>query len=144
MHELLKRRILEFLKQEKLSIPALEKKACLKTNVLRNIIYDSSKNPSLETLLKVSDVLGVSVDYLLRPESLEVKDQQDIILAKSVFNYVMNWLLTKKCDIKIETIFQICLETYKYSKETNNNVVDTKFANWKLENFRIPNNLQEK
>ena len=133
MHQSFKKKILAFLEKEKISMAALERQAGLKVNTLRNVMYDKSKNPSLETILKLSNALEVSIDYLLRPNIEEIALHEDLFLSKEVFDYVTNWIISHKPRMSMKKFFPVCEEIYEYSKKTGNNKLDKTFANFQLE-----------
>ena len=135
MHQSVKKKILSFLQREGISIANLEKKAGLKINTLRNIMYDKSKNPSLETIIKLSDALQVSIDYLIRPNEENLELHKDLFLSKEVFDYVSCWLVANKADFDMEKVFIACDEIYNYARKTGSKHIDKKFATYHLENL---------
>ena len=54
-------------KQRKKVVDVYEATGVSKTT-LTNLYYERTKNPEAETLLKIADYLGVTLDELLKPE----------------------------------------------------------------------------
>lgn len=55
-------------KQRKKVVDVYEATGISKTT-LTSLYYERTKNPEAETLLKIADYLGVTIDELLKPEN---------------------------------------------------------------------------
>lgn len=77
-------RIKKIAKKRKMSLLELNEKAKLG----KNVIYGwKTKDPNTESLKKVADVLGVSVDYLLGKENPSHKRTVDLADEDAIFTY---------------------------------------------------------
>lgn len=77
-------RIKEIAKKRKMSLLELNEKAKLG----KNVIYGwKTKDPNTESLKKVANVLGVSIDYLLGKENPTHKREVDIDDDDVIFTY---------------------------------------------------------
>lgn len=77
-------RIKKIAKKRKMSLLELNEKAKLG----KNVIYGwKTKDPNTESLKKVADVLGVSVDYLLGKENPSQKREADLADDDVIFTY---------------------------------------------------------
>lgn len=56
------------LAQKRLKLSDLEKPTGLSNSTLNALYYERTKNPTLETLKKIADYLGVTIDELLTVE----------------------------------------------------------------------------
>ena len=53
-------------KEKDLTQDALAKKTDIPYKTLAKIEIDVIKNPSLQTIIKIADCLGITIDYLMR------------------------------------------------------------------------------
>ena len=60
----LKRKIIEYIQEYDIATSAFEKKAGVGNAVVNRILDDTVKNPGIETILKIADVLNCSLDEL--------------------------------------------------------------------------------
>lgn len=77
-------RIKKIAKKRKMSLLELNEKAKLG----KNVIYGwKTKDPNTESLKKVANVLGVSVDYLLGKENSSHKREVDLADENTILTY---------------------------------------------------------
>lgn len=120
-----------------ISVSALEKKAGLSANSLRNILKGSSQNPSIETILAISKVLQISLDDLtgsnlsssLSGINKLSKHEWNPILYKEATVSVIDQALLINPKTSIEEVMYLIEETYIYSLEKNKKI-DNSFVNW--------------
>ena len=112
-----------------------------KTGLSKSLIHKTltiTDNPGIYTISKIAKALNCSIDELLgneqtKPHSYNYKID-NIILLKTVTEYINQKLLTKKIEFNIDIFFQCIFEIYKYSVERNeNNKIDVNFAEWYIE-----------
>ena len=134
----LKQNIVAIAKQKGLSIRKLERDAGLHKNFISNFVHDKSKNPGIESIIKISGVLNVSIDKLVGKEP--VSNICDLaILRKHIFFDVVNYLLTtiqakQKRQLKLEKFFNAVCEVYVFSLKKD--AFDKEFADWFV-NFQL-------
>lgn len=122
--DILRQELLSYLETHNISASALEKKAQLKTGTLRNIIYQNSKNPTADTLAKLSHTMGLSIDQLLKgkgasilvPETLSETEKDSFELLVQIMGFLVQhntekWPISDLLDLTKE-IFNYCT-TYK-------------------------------
>ncbi|MBP9777388.1 MAG: helix-turn-helix transcriptional regulator, partial [Alphaproteobacteria bacterium] len=63
---ILKEKIIDYMKEKKLSIAALERQAGLSIHSIRNILKDRIKNPSAQSLQIIAETLECSLDDLIQ------------------------------------------------------------------------------
>src|SRR3990170_7084578 len=128
----LKQNIVAIAKQKGLSIRKLERDAGLHTNFISNFLHDKSKNPGIESIIKIASVLGVSIDELISGESRN-KTYDLVLTRKDIFLEAVNYLLkayeTKQNDkLKLEKFFSAIYEVYMFSLKKDS--FDKEFADW--------------
>ena len=111
----------------------------MKRNAIYNILQDKSKNPTIENIIKIADELNCSIDELLgREEHLKnyIKNYRSEIeyigklfdeIQATVSKYIKDNNIHK---ISLGDIIYIIEKIYEYSKNTNDQVLDEKFALW--------------
>jgi transcriptional regulator with XRE-family HTH domain len=130
MQPLLKENILSLTKQKGLSIRRLEREAGLHLNFVSNLLADKSKNPGIESIIKIAEVLNVSIDELIGKEP-EHKTYDLTITRKDIFSEVVNYLLTAihgKKNFTLEKFSHAICEVYKFSLKKES--FDKEFADW--------------
>jgi len=132
MQNQLKQNIITIIKQKGLSVRRLERDAGLHKNFISNFLYDKSKNPGIESIIKIASVLGVSIDELIgRTPGSKTYDLD--IARKDIFLDVVNYLLrgyeTRQNDkLKLEKFFNAIYEIYMFSLKKDS--FDKEFADW--------------
>ena len=132
MQAQLKENIIKIAEDKGWSISKLEKYAGLNKNYINNFLTDKSKNPGIESIVKIANTLNISVDELLGKEPLQkIYDLE--ITRKDIFAEVTNFLVTtiqskQKTKIKLDQYFRAVYHIYTYS--LNKNSFDEEFASW--------------
>ena len=122
---ILKKKILEHANKHRHSIRDLEHQAGLQSNAIRNILSDRSKNPTIDTVLKIANILECSVDELLGREGF-------IQMPNTAGKFDTNFDLSLFQSICNDVIY--CVEEiYKYCLNTKSKIFDQNFAQWFLE-----------
>ena len=115
----LKENIVNIVKQKGLSIRKLEREAGLHKNFISNFLHDKSRNPGIDSIIKIASVLNVSIDELIGKE-LEHKIHDLAITRKDIFFDIVNYLLAaiqtrKNTTFKLEKFFNAVHEIYVFS-----------------------------
>lgn len=144
MTSILKAKVLEYVTNQRRSVRDLERQAGLNYNAIHNILSDRSKSPSIDTVLKIAEAIGCSVDEMLgRTQFLNInKDyvthEDDIVLDKKLFESVCSYMsnFVDINNLNTLTLSQaiFCIqEIYKYCSNTESKTFDEKFAHWFLQ-----------
>jgi transcriptional regulator with XRE-family HTH domain len=150
MSENLKIKITEYLENSDSSIQAFERKAKLSRNAVYSILTDKSKNPNIETILKIADVLNCSLDELFERKNLfkRYTDKQlfktklNIHLFKLICSYVNNYVEQNKInELSLGHLIETIEEIYKYCLSQKSDNIDEHFAEWFLKNNLFNMNL---
>lgn len=135
----LRNHIANFIEKNELNIKTFEQNHGFNSHSIRNILTGKSKNPGIEVLGKLANVLEVPIDSLLRPVPPESDStsltNQLLHLAYHVFMHVFNEIENYETKDEIE-VFSICADIYNYCKEANKGKFDETYANWKLKQIR--------
>ncbi|EKE01129.1 MAG: Helix-turn-helix protein [uncultured bacterium] len=128
----LKQNINAIVKQKGLSIRKLERDAGLHKNFISNLLYDKSKNPGIDSIIKIAAVLDVSIDELVG-KGLGHKTYDLAITRKDIFFDSVNYLLTaiqtkQNSTFKLENFFDAIYEIYTFSLKKDS--FDREFADW--------------
>lgn len=139
MTNALKNNVLNYLANERRSVRELERQAGVNYNTINNILTDRSKSPCIDTVVKIADAMGCSIDKMIgRTQYIENNQipnlQLDKELLDNIYAFISNFL--SKCDVNNFTVNDIVFtvtEIYNYSFINNAKKIDTKFAAWLLE-----------
>ncbi len=139
----IKYKLKEHFDNNDINLSSFENNAGLKRNVIYNILYDKSKNPTIENVVKIAEALNCSIDELLGREEYfknYIKNHRSEIeynaklfneIRETVNNYIENNKIPK---ISLGDIFYLIEEIYEYSRNSNDGILDEKFALWILKN----------
>jgi len=139
---ILKKKILEHANKHRHSIRDLEHQAGLQSNAIRNILSDRSKNPTIDTVLKIANILECSVDELLGREGFiqmpntagKFDTNFDLSLFQSICNYVMQFIeINNLGQLSLSDVIYCVEEIYKYCLNTKSKIFDQNFDQWFLE-----------
>ena len=137
----LKKRI----KEKKLSMREVEKRADLGLNAVRNIIKGVVKQPGAQTLKTIANVLECSVDDLLETNESAFSSQTlekdsglslpledfDLFLRASVV--VAQIAKEKGYKISLGQALNLMRGIYTFSSKKKNNIIDMDFVEWLFE-----------
>ena len=132
MQPQLKQNLVTIAKQKGLSIRRIERDASLHKNFISNFLRDKSKNPGIDSIIKIAAVLDVSIDELVGKKS-EHKIYGLAITRKDIFFDVVSYLLTtiqtkQNNTLKLEKFFNATYEIYVFSLKKD--TFDKEFADW--------------
>ena len=130
-------KIKTLMEEKNLNTHQLEKKAGLRSNSVRNILLGRSKNPSIDILKAVSEILECTIDELVNPDRKSPKKpalSEMVVKYLNLFNQCVEisiHLCTKyNSTPKIEALFFLIQSLYEYSIENELDTVDERFAKW--------------
>ena len=131
--EILRGEITSYLKEKSLSPSSLEKNAGLRSGTLRNILYQNSKNPTLETLVKLATVMNISLDQLvygsnntLLIKGLPQKNKKELSLLFEIFSFL--WKNLSEEPTRLETSIELAKKIYVYCSTYVGGHFDQAFA----------------
>ena len=143
---ILKEKIIDYMKEKKLSIAALERQAGLSIHSIRNILKGRIKNPSVHSLQAIAETLGCSLDDLIQKSlsrngevgqviKLIVKSKNgvtldDIELMKECSQTILALMKEESEALSIDDYLNILKNVYYYSASEKNRKVDQKFSKW--------------
>ena len=132
MQHQLKQNIVSIAKKRGLSLRKLEREAGIHKNFISNFLHDKSKNPGIDSIIKIASVLNISIDELLGKE-LEHKTHDLAITRKDIFFDTVNYLLSaiqtmQSPTLKLEKFFNAVHEIYVFSLKKDS--FDKEFADW--------------
>ena len=109
----------------------LERVAGLHTNFISNLLQDRSKNPSLDSIIRIATVLDVSIDKLVGRETNN--KTYDLNIPKEIFldiaSYILKGIRDKQSNsLKLDNFFNAVYEVYKFSSKKDR--LDKEFADW--------------
>jgi len=143
MSENLKVKITEYLEDSNSSIQGFERKAKLSRNSVYSILTDKSKNPNIDTVLKIADVLNCSLDELFERKSLFkrynneelFKTKLNVPLFKAICDYTNDYAEQNQMNaLSLGQLIDAIEEIYKYCLPTQSDTIDKHFAEWFLKN----------
>ena len=141
--KIIKNKLQEHFDNNQINLSSFEQNAGFKRGVISNILFDKSKNPTIETIVKIADALDCSIDELLDREEYFRKyikhHRSEMIYNKELFNaifktinqYIEDQQLNK---VALGDVFYVAEEIYEYSMTTTDGNLDKKFASWFLKN----------
>lgn len=141
----LQQKIMNHMEKNNISIHAIEKRSGLKRGAISNIIRGTSKNPSADTLVSISNFLDCSLDELIEREHTEKKESSFLeenkkslsntkweanlfIEAVNVVEKELNRKLIS--NLNLDRALIAINEVYTYSLNKNNGQIDKNFAEW--------------
>lgn len=131
----LKKNILEYTKENQTAYSRLERLAGLPQNFISNVLYNKSKNPGIESIIKLADALDTSIDTLVGRKKRNANLPGEIVIEnKTMFKEIVLLILqyTENHMSKISSteLFKAITNIYSYSIDKNK--VDKEFINWYL------------
>ena len=110
----------------------LERDAGLHKNFISNLLQDRSKNPGIDSIIRIATVLDVSIDKLVGKEP-SYKIHNIDVDRKEIFVDVLNYLSTtvknrESSTFKLDDFFSAVHEIYMFSLKKS--CFDKEFADW--------------
>lgn len=124
------------IKENNISVSALEDHAGIKRSSLQAILDNRVKSPGIEMLLKISDILDCSIDNLVGRDLNNLNLEEDdtyinkIVILEAI-DFISN-VLSKldQEEIQLKKLLYAIKEICEYSKEHQKKSIDFEFANW--------------
>ena len=144
METFLQKRIRNYLDATALSISALERKAGLKINVVRNILQGQSKKPTAQTLQAIANVMECTVQDLLgvqkevfssqvkRPLETSLLLEHPEILTESL-HVILQVAEKNNYRLTVKQTILLLEEVYAYTLKKEPLKVDPHFVEWFVE-----------
>lgn len=130
----LKNNIIELMQERNMTAYALSKKADIKLTSLQNILYDKSKNPTINVLSEIAKALDCSLLDLVEDDNYIKTGNWDINLYCETTIEVSKLILEKRIKLDYHNFLNIVREIYTYLYENNNKKMDLNFCRWFLKN----------
>jgi transcriptional regulator with XRE-family HTH domain len=147
MSAYLQQQIEDRMMAKNLTIYALEKKAGLNRNAVRNILRGFSKNPSVEILSAIARTLDCTLNDLVGTNDGNSSAVPHKPLTKAAFKNKVSYvwkeslyfdavktianLISKNGEsLNLEQVTNLINETYKYSISKDSDTVDKDFCKW--------------
>lgn len=136
----LKKRLQQKLDQAQINVSELERRANLPLSTARRILLGNTRNPTLETIVAISNVLGCSIDELAREESFadSAKLKDEITFESELFVQLMDaikWYLLhhKVPKLTFNAFITYVVEMYEFSLTHPERKIDKHFVTWYLD-----------
>lgn len=139
MSKALKEKLKQYLEDEDSSVRDFERKAGFQSQAIHNILSDKSKNPKLETILKIADLLDCSLDEIFernvnRYTTLNLTSI-DLNLVTNACNTILDFFKTQNLSkVPLGDFVRYIYEICEYSNKNNSGTFDKNFAEWFLKN----------
>ncbi len=153
MSSAVQKNIFERMRARKLTITALEKKAGLKPQAVRNILHGHIKKPAADTLQAIAKALDCTIIDIMEmsPSTTEALIHQDdektaeqstkeeilIVYPKIIAEssqLVSKYLEDHNYNAALNHYFEIIKQIYLYTTKKENKEIDPAFVEWLLEN----------
>lgn len=145
----IKQQILKRIKDKNLTIGSLERKANLPTNTIRNITSGTSKNPGINSLVAIAEILDCRINDLIgKPiekntaENFEqITGHNDLLLElfKEVVDFIEAYIQKNKITISFEDFLFCVKESYIVALNKNSKKLNVGLAEWLIEKRKNPN-----
>lgn len=142
----LKRKIIEYIQEYNIATSAFEKKAGVGNAVVNRILDDKVKNPGIETILKIADVLNCSLDELFNRNqsfkkhilNIDTELPYNNELFRSICLYTVHFIeLYRINHLTLQQVGLVIEEIYKHCLDRKLSLIDTKFADWFLKDHLL-------
>lgn len=124
--------LLFIIRNKGFSIRDLEIKAGLNQSFVSNFLHDRSKNPGIDSIIKIAEALGVTVDELLG-KKVTNKNYDSVIKRNDIFSqsakHILRFIENKPNNsFTPDKIFDAIYEVYTFSLKDGK--FDKEFADW--------------
>ena len=135
----IKTQLVARMQQKQLSAYSLEDIAGLNRGAANNIVNSRSKNPKIETLYAIAEVLECSIDDLLKEpasSSLQEEDRHDLLqkLFLETVNTTLKFIEQKNIHPNLDETLFFIKKAYIFSLTRKNKVLDLEFLEWLIDN----------
>ncbi len=136
----LRKRLQKKIDEAQINVSELERRAKLPLSAARRILLGNTRNPTLETIVAISNVLGCSVDELVREEHsyVPIRAKDDTAFEKELFVQLIEAIKWYLQHYEISTVtfneFIACIvEMYEFSLTHPDRKIDKHFVMWYLD-----------
>lgn len=131
------------------SLSRLSTKLGISKQALRSLINGETKNPSIDTVVKIAKILNCSIEELIGKSSKlphlstlhSANTNYDKELFFNVINYIENFISEKfkrdNYNLKLGVIIDVIDAVYDYSYRKNPRILDAQFADWYCQTYLI-------
>ena len=141
MTSVVKEKITEYMKAEKLSIAELERRAGLSIHSVRNILKGRIKKPSAQSLQAIAEALNCSLSDLIRADNVTFLPKKEKIsppidypdLMLECTRIVLGLVTYASPHASVDEYLDIVRKVYAYSSKEEPRKVDLRFAEWLVE-----------
>ena len=143
MTSILQKRIQEYVNNQSHSVRELERQAGLQQTVIQQILNGKSKNPTIDTVMKIADSFNLSLDEMLgrtkyvHQSKVDNNKIIDVGLLESVCAIVIDFIKNNNAkNIKAQYAISSIENIYQYFANDTNAISDKEFARftkWYLE-----------
>ena len=135
----LQKRLQKKLDQAQINASELERRAKLPLSAARRILLGNTKNPTLETIVSIANVLGCSIDELVKEEHIASprKTKTDLTFEKELFVQLIDdikWYLQHHeiSALAFNEFITYVVEMYEFSLTHPERKIDKHFVTWYL------------
>lgn len=131
------------------SLSQLSTKLGISKQALRSLINGETKNPSIDTVAKIAEILNCSIEELIGkssklphlPSLHSINTNYEKELFFNVVSYIENFISEKfkgeNSNLKLGVIIDTIDAVYDYSYRKNPRILDTQFADWYCQTYLI-------
>ena len=143
---ILKEKIIDYMKERKLSIAALERQAGLSIHSIRNILKGRIKKPSAQSLQIIAETLECSLADLVQKSPYKNEEMGKVIrplvkkencmilddneLMRECSQMIITLVKDEGKSLSIDDYLNILKNVYSYSASEKIRKVDHKFSKW--------------
>ena len=130
----LKKKISTFMKQNDLNTASFCRKSVVNPAAIHNILKSENPNPTIETVIEISKIMGCSLDDLFEFDLCGASNTKvsNPDLMKSVCNCICETEEIK--NLPMSEYYQAIKHVYEYCLENKLVSADKSFAGWYLRN----------
>jgi hypothetical protein len=126
--DLLREKIIEILKERKLSVSQTERLANIGNSVLRNFLAKKTKSLSNSSLSSLDKLLGTGFSNVFEAVDYGISWDYDLFLSS--LNFVNDFVNKRKIKITLDQLLNIVREIFVYTQKNKKQTIDTFFAEW--------------
>lgn len=124
----LKQKLTKYIEDHGLNPTSFSRKANISPGIITHIMSSDSTNPTIETALKIANIMNCSLDELFDREYLS----GEFIINQKLLNSICNYLCNSDTmnGKTLNDFFNITKYIYDYCQENNLEKADKNFINW--------------
>lgn len=125
----------ELMQEKNLSVAQVAESSGITRSSIHSILSGSNDNPSSKTLLKISKVLGVSLDYFLGHDiktNIDIMTKEQLQVFRGICNSTLDIIIKQNHALSLELFFKIIKEVSSYTFSAEPIEVNTKFINYAI------------